>query len=237
MLSQIGENISALKKRIDAIARSAGRDTNDIQLVAVTKHRPLDQTDAVLETGHRVLGENRVSELLPKIEHYTNNIEPPIQWHFIGHLQSRKVKEIVGKVALIHSVDSLKLTQALQRRADMADTTADFLLQFNVSGEASKYGLVPAEAESIAREIAQLDRVTCRGLMTMAPFYDDPEKTRPVFRRLRELRDHLRDLNLDQLDLKHLSMGMTNDYEIAVQEGATLVRVGTALFEMEGTPQ
>ncbi len=235
MLSHINENISAVKERIKNVAINTGRHNSEIQLVAVTKHRPIDQTDAVLETGHRILGENRVSGLLPKIDHYTGNIEPPIQWHFIGHLQSRKVKDIIGKVALIHSVDSHKLAETLQRRADIADTTADFLLQFNVSGEESKYGIDPVEAESIAKELAPYDRVTCRGLMTMAPFYDDPEQTRPVFRRLRELRDRLNDLNFDHLHLEHLSMGMTNDYEIAIQEGATLVRVGTALFQKEGT--
>jgi hypothetical protein len=188
--------------------------------------------DALLQAEQRILGENRVAETLEKIEHYTQqNVQPPVEWHFIGHLQSRKAKDLISKVHLIHSVDSLKLAETLQRRADMADETINILLQFNVSGEASKYGLDPGEAANMAQQLKPMDRVHCMGLMTMAPFYEEPERTRPVFQRLRELRDRLRDEHGDWMQLKHLSMGMTNDFEVAVEEGATLVRVGTALFE------
>ncbi|MFW6303631.1 MAG: YggS family pyridoxal phosphate-dependent enzyme [Candidatus Sumerlaeota bacterium] len=232
MSHEIEQNLADIQERIARAAERSGRPPSEIELVAVTKHRSIELTDAVLEAGQRILGENRVSEAVQKIEHYEKaSFQPPIEWHFIGHLQSRKAKDIVGRVAMIHSVDSLKLAETLQRRADMVETTVNFLMQFNVSGEASKYGLAPENAVEVIDGLATLDRIRCRGLMTMAPFYDDPERTRPVFRRLRELRDRLGQMNREYLDLRHLSMGMTNDFEVAVEEGATLVRVGTAIFE------
>ncbi|MFP4380378.1 MAG: YggS family pyridoxal phosphate-dependent enzyme [Candidatus Sumerlaeia bacterium] len=230
-MGRIAENIASVNERIRAAALRAGRDPGAVRLVAVTKHRSMEDTRAVLDTGERLLGENRVDEAVEKFAAFRDaDYEPPIEWHFIGHVQSRKAKQLVGETALIHSLDSIKLAEKFQRVCDEADCTVRVLMEVNVSGEASKYGFTPESAMEAAKALKPLDRVECVGLMTMAPYLDDPEDTRPVFGNLRLLRDRLRDAGHDHLHLEHLSMGMTNDFEIAVEEGATLVRVGTALF-------
>jgi len=224
MESGIRENLARVLAKIEAAARRAGRDPADVQLVAVTKNRPVEQIREVLECGPYVLGENRVQEALAKIP----QLPPETVWHLIGHLQRNKAKFAVRHFALIHSLDSLRLAEALQRTAEAQDRTVEVLLEVNISGEASKFGLSPDEVEPLLAEIARsLDRLKVRGLMTMAPYVEDPETVRPVFRGLRQLRDRLAG---EGYDLPHLSMGMTNDYEVAVEEGATMVRIGTAIF-------
>ena len=237
MPESIAQNLENVRRRIAEAAARAGRSPEDVALVAVTKRRSPEQIRSLVAAGQRVLGENRVQEALEKIALFeTEALEAPggaapLEWHLIGHLQTNKAKIIVGKTALVHGVDSARLALALQHAAEARDATVDFLLQLNVSGEESKFGLTPEEADGVVRELAPLDRLRCRGLMTMAPWESDPEATRPVFRALREVFERLRDEGHSHLDLRHLSMGMSNDFEVAVEEGATLVRVGTALFE------
>jgi pyridoxal phosphate enzyme (YggS family) len=234
-VSEIRSNIARVMARMAEAARRVGRDPDSVRLVAVTKQRSVEELRELLATGQRVFGENRVEETLDKMEAFSGSPDLDIEWHFIGHVQSRKAKLLAGSVALIHGVDSLHLAEAFQRAADQKDCLVNILLEVNVSGEESKFGLSPVEVSSVAKQMRALDRVCCQGLMTMAPYVANPEETRPVFRGLRELFERLRDEGNDHLDLRHLSMGMTNDFEVAVEEGATLTRVGTALFESHPT--
>jgi len=225
MESTIAERLAHVRRRIEAAAQQAGRDPSDVQLVVVTKNRTIEQIREVLACGHYVLGENRIQEALEKIPH----LPPETVWHMIGHLQRNKAKHAVQYFAMIHSLDSERLAEALQRAAESQDRVVETLIEVNVSGEASKFGVAPEQVETLLRAIRQsFDRLRVRGLMTMAPFVTNPEEVRPVFRDLRQLRDSLVS---GGYELPHLSMGMTNDFEVAVSEGATMVRIGTAVFE------
>ncbi len=232
MSEQIASNLATIQKKMADAAQRAGRQTNSVQLVAVTKHRSIAETQAITQQGHRILGENRMQELLQKLKEWPHNEgETKPLWHFIGHLQSKKARQIVGNVDLLHAVDSLKLAQSLQRAAENKQTRINILLQVNISGEQSKYGLQPRDTQAAIAALADLDRVHCQGLMTMAPRFDNIKDTRPVFRELRILRDNLMQKDHQHVKWKHLSMGMSRDFEIAIEEGATLIRVGSALFE------
>jgi len=225
MESTIRERLANLHRRIEAAAHRAGRDPAAVQLIVVTKTRPIDRIREVLACGPYPLGENRIQEALEKIP----QLPPDTVWHLIGHLQRNKAKPAVRHFALIHSLDSERLPEALQRVAEAEARTVETLLEVNVSGEESKFGLRPAEVEPLLATIARsFDRIRVKGLMTMAPYVPDPQTVRPVFRGLRELRDRLVSQGFD---LPHLSMGMTHDFEVAVEEGATMVRIGTAVFE------
>ncbi len=205
-------------ERIEAACERAGRDPAEVTLVAVTKGHDVDEIRRrVLAHGHRVLGENRVQEWLQKAA----EIDDRVQWHLIGHLQRNKVKHVSG-VRLIHSLDSERLADALEAEGARAGVTFRTLLEVNVAGEAAKYGVASEDAAELARHVRSLGHVELHGLMTMAPYSEDPETSRPVFRHLRRLGD--------RLGLPGLSMGMSGDFEVAVEEGATWVRVGTALF-------
>jgi pyridoxal phosphate enzyme (YggS family) len=224
MESTIRETLAETNRRIAAAARRAGRNPDDVQLVVVTKSRPVEEIREALACGAGILGENRIQEALDKIP----QLPPDTVWHMIGHLQRNKAKQAIGNFAMIHSLDSRRLAEALQRHADDADQTVEVLLEVNVSGEESKFGLAPHEVLPLLKlQATSFDRLRVRGLMTMAPFVDDAEEVRPVFRALCALRDRLRNSGYD---LPHLSMGMTNDYEVAIEEGATIVRIGTAIF-------
>lgn len=230
MLQPLAQNLQSVLDRMNRAACRADRAPQAVRLVAVTKLHPVEEIRPLIAAGQTVLGENRVQELVEKMDVFDR--QPlPLEWHLIGHLQTNKARKVVGRVALIHGVDSLRLAEAIQQAAEHADTTVEILLQVNISGEESKFGLDPGELDAVARGLAPFDRVRCCGLMTMAPFEMEPEETRPVFRGLREAMDRLRQRGYDHLDLRHLSMGMTNDFEVAIEEGATLVRVGTALFQ------
>jgi len=225
MESTVRERLAAVHRRIEAAAQRAGRDPAAVQLVVVTKNRTVEQVRDALACGAYALGENRVQEALDKIP----QLPPGTVWHLIGHLQRNKAKPAAQHFALIHSLDSERLAEALQRAAEADGRTIEALLEVNVSGEESKFGLAPDAVEPLLAAVARsFDRVRIRGLMTMAPYVPDPETVRPFFRGLRELRDRLAATGYD---LPHLSMGMTNDFEVAVEEGATMVRVGTAVFE------
>lgn len=243
-MNDLSANIETVYERIEAAARRGGRSAGDISLVAITKTHPLETVIAAYRAGLRHLGENRVQEGLEKIEGLAEWLEEkeaaPPTWHMVGHLQSRKVGDVLGRYQMIHSVDSLKLAERIDRLARRDDyPPVDVLLECNVSGEASKYGFAlnnwqtkPAELEAFLADVeqmARLEKLNIQGLMTMAPWYDNPEDTRPTFRSLAALQEKLQQ-EIPQIEWRHLSMGMTDDFEIAIEEGATLVRIGRAIF-------
>jgi len=221
----IAENLQAVRERIAAAAARAGRDADSVRLVAVSKGRSLEAIREAMRAGQKAFGENRAQELREKALLLGEDVE----WHFVGHLQRNKVNMVVGKVALIHSLDSRKLAAAVSARALALATVQDVLLQVNVSGEESKSGVEKGGAADLLGEILSLPGLRVRGLMTIAPVWAEGEKSRPFFRALRELRDALREA-CPRADLSLLSMGMTQDFEVAVEEGADIVRVGTAIF-------
>jgi pyridoxal phosphate enzyme (YggS family) len=222
----IVQNLSDIRNRIAAAARRAGRDPGEIRLVAVSKTVPVERLKEAVAAGQRLFGENYLQEARPKIA----ALGDEATWHFVGGLQTKKARAAVGLFALVHSVDRLKLAQALSQAAAKLGLVQDILIQVNLAGEASKSGATPEDAADLLEEIGRLDHLRVLGLMTMPPWFADPERVRPYFKALRELRDRLRSLRLTNSDLPELSMGMSGDFEAAVEEGATLVRVGTALF-------
>ncbi|MBN1917444.1 MAG: YggS family pyridoxal phosphate-dependent enzyme [Verrucomicrobia bacterium] len=221
----MARNLDAIRGRIADAAERAGRSPDDVTLVCVTKTRSLDEIRAALDWGVPVLGESRVQEAAEKIPQLPHTVT----WHLIGHLQRNKVKHALELFDMIHSVDSLRLAEEIESRAAAAQEIVPVLIEVNVAGEDSKFGAALDEVEQLAETIGRMPNVDLAGLMTMAPFVDDPETVRHIFSGLRELRDRIRDEH--GLDLPHLSMGMTQDYEVAVEEGATMVRIGSAVFE------
>lgn len=219
------ERIKQVEERIQAACDRSGRRPEDVHIVAVTKYVSLEMTISVVEEGIIHLGENRPQIAGPKWEALGDRGI----WHFVGHIQSRKAKDIVGKFQYIHSLDRLSLAKELEKRAAEANTVVLAFLQVNVSGEESKQGITPEEAEHFLAETADLNHLKIVGLMTMAPIEDDPEATRPVFRKLRMLRDELNRKSVTKEPLTELSMGMSDDFEVAIEEGATWVRLGTIL--------
>lgn len=232
-LQRIRPRLDKVQERIRSAAERAGRSAKEVTLVAVSKGHPAEAVIAAYRLGVRDFGENRVEEAGPKMGRVSELLTfPPDdapRWHLIGHLQSRKAAQAIGPYVLIHSVDRLKIARRLERFAAEVGRVQPILLEINVSGEASKFGFRPEEVEQAVNEIVVMPHLRIQGLMTMAPLVEDPEETRPVFARLRALRDRLVTL-YPTVDWCHLSMGMSNDFEIAIEEGATLVRIGTAIF-------
>ncbi len=222
----ISANIALINARIRAAAEAAERDPATVRLVAVSKTRPAEDIIAAFQAGQRFFGENYIQELVPKLA----EIHEDVQWHFIGHLQSNKVKYIAGRVALIHSVDRISLAQEIDRQWGRLGKICEVLIQVNISGEATKSGTTEAGAIQLVRECALLPNINVKGLMTMPPFFDDPDAARPYFTELRRLAETISELQIAGVEMKELSMGMSGDFETAIQEGATLVRVGTAIF-------
>ncbi|HJT57873.1 MAG TPA: YggS family pyridoxal phosphate-dependent enzyme [Ktedonobacteraceae bacterium] len=223
---QLASNLTHVRSAIVEAAQKVGRTADEITLVAVSKTVPLELVQMAYNLGVRNFGENRVQDALPKIAEFH---PPELHWHMIGHLQSNKANKVIGPFYCVQSVDSLHLAQSLNRHVGEHGVRLPILLQVNVSGEISKEGMSPVETPAIARQILALPHLEVQGLMTIAPLVQDPEQVRPVFRELRTLRDQLRD-TLPQSAWQHLSMGMTDDYRIAIEEGATIVRVGRAIF-------
>lgn len=221
------ERLQTLLGRIRKAAVDCGRDPQSVRLVAVNKTVSVERVREAVAAGVDTLGENYIQEARAKIEALA---ALPVAWHFIGHLQSNKAKYAVRLFELIHTVDSLKLAAELDRQAARVGKTQRVLVQVNVSGEASKSGASETEASRLVEEIAKLAHLSVEGLMTMPPFFDQPVKARPFFGALRRLRDNIQQRRLPGVDLRELSMGMTGDFEVAIAEGATLVRIGTALF-------
>jgi len=226
-LNALKSNLRSILDRATAAASRAGRGADSVRLVAVTKTVTADVAKALADFGAADLGENRVQDLLDKKAALAGKA---IRWHMIGHLQTNKVKKVIGEVALIHSVDSLRLAEEIESAAERIGVVQDVLLEVNVSGEESKSGLAPGETHDVAASLRAFSNVRVLGLMTMAPIVDNPEDTRGVFRGLRELADAIALDGCFAGARYELSMGMTQDFEIAVEEGATLIRVGSALF-------
>ena len=226
---QLAANIEHVRLSIAQAAERAARSPDEITLVAVSKTVPIKLVRIAYNLGVTNFGENRVQEALPKIAALHSQDVEGIHWHMIGHLQSNKARKVVGSFATVQSVDSVQLAQVLERYAGEAGIHLPILLQVNVAEEASKEGMSPLEAPELARQIITLPHIQVEGLMTIAPLVENPEEVRPVFRQLRLLREHLRN-ELPECDWQHLSMGMTDDYRVAVEEGATIVRIGRAIF-------
>ena len=224
MQETIRNNIETIRKRIEAAAARAGRDPSEITLIAVSKLHPAEAVDAAASCGLTDFAENKVQELCGK----QPLVKADVRWHLIGHLQTNKVKQVIDKVCMIHSVDSLHLAEEIDKRAAQAGKVMDILLQVNAAGEESKFGLSADAARQLAKDVLKLKNVRIRGLMEIAPFAEDPEDVRIWFRQVRELYEELKASDLPWMDT--LSMGMSHDFETAIEEGATCVRVGTAIF-------
>ena len=221
------QRLDQVKERIRKACESCNRDTESVRLVAVSKTIPAETVKQAIEAGVTVLGENYVQEAREK---FNALVQYPVSWHFIGHLQSNKAKYAVRLFDLIHSVDSFKLARELDKQAKKVDKIQQVLVQVNISAEDTKSGISADEAPGLISEISQLENLSIKGLMTMPPFFYQPEKVKPFFAALRELRDQIRQQGLPNVSLEELSMGMTGDFEVAIEEGATLVRIGTAIF-------
>lgn len=222
----VKENLTIVEKKIcDACAR-AGRERSEVTLIAVSKTKPVSMIQEAMEMGIVTFGENKVQELKEKQQILTE----PLNWHFIGHLQRNKVKQLVGKTCLIHSVDSLRLAKQIQEDYAKKEQIANILVEVNVAKEDSKYGIMAEDTEEFIREISTYPNICVKGLMTIAPYVVNPEENRQHFRNLRKLLVDINDKNIDNINMSELSMGMTGDYEVAIEEGATYVRVGTGIF-------
>ena len=220
------ENLEYVESRIREACERSGREREEVTLIAVSKTKPVSVLKEAYDLGVRVFGENKVQELADKYE----ELPKDIRWHMIGHLQRNKVKYIIDKVELIHSVDSLRLAETIEKEAAKHNITANILIEVNVAKEESKFGLMPEELDEFVSEVAKFPHIQVQGLMTIAPFVDDPEENRGIFQRLRKLSVDIAAKNVDNITMRILSMGMTNDYTVAVEEGAAMVRVGTGIF-------
>ncbi|MFZ1985339.1 MAG: YggS family pyridoxal phosphate-dependent enzyme [Desulfatitalea sp.] len=227
MQELIKNNIAQVKARIATAAERCGRAPESIRLVAVAKTHPAEAVQAAVAAGATIIGENYIQEARTKFDAL---IHLPVQWHFIGHLQSNKARYAVRLFQLIHTVDSIHLATELDHQARKAGKVQQILIQVNVSRESSKSGVDEQGVVSLASGLVRMPHIRVKGLMTMPPYFDDPERARPYFAALRRLRDQVRSLALPNIDMDELSMGMTGDFEAAIEEGATLVRVGTAIF-------
>ncbi|MDD6157038.1 MAG: YggS family pyridoxal phosphate-dependent enzyme [Lachnospiraceae bacterium] len=220
------ENLTEVEANIVAACERAGRSRDEVTLIAVSKTKPVPMLQEVYDMGIRNFGENKVQEMCDKIEVLPHDIK----WHMIGHLQTNKVKYIVGKTALIHSVDSLKLAEEIQKQAVKKDVYVPILVEVNIAGEESKFGISKEETMELVRQISSLDHLQIKGLMTIAPFVENAEDNRLYFRGIRQLSVDIANQNIDNVSMDILSMGMTGDYAVAIEEGATMVRVGTGIF-------
>lgn len=222
----IKENIEDVKMHIDNAVNKGKRNADDVTLIAVSKTKPVIMLKEAYDAGMRDFGENKVQEIMEKYD----KLPSDIRWHMIGHLQTNKVKYIADKIYMIHSVDSLKLAEEISKQAVKAGRVIPILIEVNIADEESKFGVAPFDAEALIRSIAPLPGVSVKGLMTVAPYTDDPEDNRTYFRALKQLSVDITSKNIDNITMGVLSMGMTGDYEVAIEEGASYVRVGTGIF-------
>jgi len=225
----VKEKLDNVQERIKNAATRAGRDASDIVLVCAVKEADLEGINEAVEAGVRDIGENIVQDAVTRYELLNKKTE--LRWHFIGHLQTNKVKKAIRLFDLIHAVDSIRLAEELQRQAEKINKMQGILLEVNVSGEDTKYGIAPEKLDSIAKAVRDMKNLMLSGLMTIAPYSANPEDSRPHFRRLRELRDSFSSYNCENIDMRHLSMGMSGDFEVAIEEGADIVRIGSAIFK------
>ncbi len=220
------ENIKQVEENIIKSCEKVGRDPKEVTLIAVSKTKPYTAIEEALPSGVLDYGENKVQELTEKYE----ILPKDIRWHMIGHLQRNKVKYLVGKVELIHSVDSLRLANQIETEFAKKNEIANILIEVNMANEESKFGITSETTEQLVREISKLEHVRIKGLMTIAPYTDNPETNREYFRNMKKLSVDIAEKNIDNVSMNVLSMGMTGDYQVAIEEGATMVRVGTGIF-------
>ena len=222
----VKENIRQIRETIAETSEKSGRSSSSVRLMAVTKTVDDDRIIEAIEAGVDIIGENYIQEAKRKIE----SMGKSVQWHMIGHLQTNKAKIAAGLFEMIHSVDRMELAQELNKRASAAGLTPKILIEVNISGEKTKNGVPLARAIDLVRNVALLPNISIQGLMTMPPYFDDPEDARPFFRRLRELKETIESEKIPRVEMNELSMGMTGDYIVAIEEGATIVRIGRAIF-------
>jgi pyridoxal phosphate enzyme (YggS family) len=226
MIMNIAANLAQIQERIAVVCQSCGRNPAEVRLVAVTKKKPARDVEAAIAAGQTLIGESYVQECIAKIDEVRANAE----WHFIGALQSNKVKYLRGKIAMIHSVDRFSLAEEIDRQWGKIDSCVDILLQVNLGDEASKSGTTASALIDLVHQVARLQHVRIKGLMALPPWEIDLEEVRPHFRQLRELAGQIKNLELPDVTMQELSMGMSHDYAVAIEEGATLIRIGTAIF-------
>lgn len=220
------DNLREVQEKIAEACGRAGRDVSEVTLIAVSKTKPVEMLQEIYDCGIRTFGENKVQEMMEKEEMLPDDIA----WHMIGHLQRNKVKYLMGKTALIHSVDSLRLAQEISAQSVKHGVETDILIEVNIAGEETKFGTDREEAIQLVEEAAKLPNIHIRGLMTIAPYVEDPEDNRTYFREIKKLSVDIEQKNIDNVSMEILSMGMTGDYTVAIEEGATMVRVGTGIF-------
>ena len=225
-MNTIRDHLNEVRENIQKACEKAGRSPQEVTLIAVSKTKPLFMLEEAYEAGARDFGENKVQEILEKHP----KMPEDARFHMIGHLQRNKVKQVLPHAVLIHSVDSYRLAEQISQEAGKLGITAKILLEVNVAKEESKFCMMPEDVEEMAGQIAALPHLQIEGLMTIAPFVDDPEKNRPVFRKLYQLSVDIKKKNIDNVNMGVLSMGMTGDYQVAVEEGSTMIRVGTGIF-------
>ncbi len=225
-MNTIRDHLTEVRENIRKACERAGRSPEEVTLIAVSKTKPLFMLEEAYEAGARDFGENKVQEILEKAP----KMPEDARFHMIGHLQRNKVKQVLPHAVLIHSVDSIRLAEQIDQEAEKLGITANILLEVNVAKEESKFGMMPEEVPELTEQIAALPHLRIQGLMTIAPFVDDPEKNRPVFQKLYQLSVDIKKKNIDNVSMSVLSMGMTGDYQVAVEEGATMIRVGTGIF-------
>ena len=222
----VKENLMEVRKNMEEACRRAGRNVDEVTLIAVSKTKPVEMLMEAYEAGARDFGENKVQEILEKRPEIPENA----RFHMIGHLQRNKVRQVIDKVVLIHSVDSLRLAEQIETEAEKKDLHVDILLEVNVAREESKYGFFLEEVEDALKKISQYSHLTVKGLMTIAPYVENPEENRDIFKKLYQLFIDIKSKNIDNGTMSVLSMGMTGDYQVAIEEGSTMIRVGTGIF-------
>ena len=222
----LSENLKNVQDNIDAALKRCGRRKEDVTLIAVSKTKPVEMIREIYDLGVRDFGENKVQELVDKYD----KLPDDIRWHLIGHLQTNKVKYVIDKVYMIHSVDSLRLAKEISKEAVKHSKTVNILIEVNVSGEESKFGVEPSMLEETIREIASLPGISVKGLMTVAPYVVDSEENRQIFVKMKQFSVDIMQKNIDNVSMECLSMGMSSDYQVAIEEGAMYIRVGTSIF-------
>lgn len=222
----IKKNITEIEKKIAEVCLRCDRNPDDVKLVAVSKTKPATMIEEAAAAGQTLFGESYVQDFADKVD----DVTAPVQWHFIGSLQSNKVKYLRNKIAMIHSVDRFSLAEEINKQWQKINQPIDILLQVNLGGEVSKAGTDEDDLEQLVRQVAALPMLRIKGLMTLPPYFDDPEDVRPFFRRLKELATMIENLAIPGVEMRELSMGMSHDFEVAIEEGATMIRIGTAIF-------
>ncbi len=227
---ELRENLKIVEEKICEAAKKAGRNRDEIKLISVSKMNPVEVLEDAVDCGVTVFGENKVQELTGKIDHFNEKGREDLEWHLIGHLQTNKVKYIVGRVKMIHSVESEKLAAVIDSESKKKGIVTDVLVEINIGNEESKFGIEPSDALEFIEKISHFENIRVKGLMCIAPYVEDPEENRKFFIQMKKLSVDIESKNIHNVSMCELSMGMTGDYTVAIEEGATMVRVGTGIF-------